>query len=223
MSDNNKKTDGVEIRISPSKKSELMRAATREGKTTSAVLRELIDGYLSPGIAARQRSRAPFYGLGLIAGVALLFMAFGSNSTQQASATQLETDISVMVAAVSDIQNRAMMDTRIRHDLGEQNGIRFTRFRPALEAVFGTGLVDASYTEDAALWVIVSAIEAPEGEHLVYTVQFILVDDESTEQRVIFEQVMRARLGSLSRLETGSEDVGLISISLRPALVAAEE
>ncbi|WP_394694715.1 hypothetical protein [Hyphobacterium sp.] len=223
MSEDDKKTEGVEIRISPSKKSELARAATREGKSTSAVVRELIDGYLSPSINARQRSRAPFYGLGMIVGIALLFMAFGSNSTQQASATQLETDISVMVAAVSDTQNRAMMDARIRHDFGEQNGIRFTRFRPALEAVFGTGLVDASYTEDAALWVTVSAIEAPEGEHLVYTVQFILVDEESSERRVIFDQVMRARIGSLSRLDTGSEDAGLISISLRPALVAAEE
>ena len=223
MAREDKKTDGVEIRISPAKKSELMRAATREGKTASAVVRDLIDGYLYPDAATGMpRSRAPIYGLGIILGIALLFAALALNPAQRAGADELETDISVMVVAAANLQSSAMMNASIRQQLGQPVNVQFTRSQRPLATILQVRQPDLDLTRDGAVWVRVEANEEAIADQLAFTVQLVFVEADTQTQHVVFEETLRGGPGSLSRLDSGNPDIGLISISLRPELAAQD-
>ncbi|WP_421785138.1 hypothetical protein [Hyphobacterium sp.] len=228
MSQREKKTDGVEIRISPDRKSQLMRAATRDGKTASAVIRELIDGYLDPANEATARiSRAPLYGLGLIIGLAVMFAALAFNPAQQAGADQLETDITVMIAPADDLMSRVMMDTRMSQPIGEPFTIQFTRNDRTRATVLQVlqpyyGQQNWQATAEGTIWLRAFVNEEPHSNNLAFTVQFVFVEAGTEDQLVLSEHVLRAQAGSLARLEAGAPDVGLVSIRLRPQLNGAE-
>lgn len=222
-----KKTESLEIRLSPEEKSDFLAACRRAGETASAVLRNAMRAYVREGAAARGPRRFAMIALPVAAA------AFGAlalfNTAQTALADAIVSDVAISVRqarppAGDEPATRSARRVETTLELIEGRRTRFF-FDDDGPLYFGPQFSAGAGEDGQSVQVEITASRTGVDGQVLYDLLVTLVDAQGEVMGEVLNPRLLTEAGGTAQMTLGMDGPGdmddWLEISLTPQLESA--